>query len=147
VIPANTTVVMNTWAINHDPNEYDDPDNFEPDRFLEHPLGIKKSQAAELGDGMPSRKPSYAFGAGRRICAGQRMAENSMMMAMAKLIWTFDIKTREEKMDMSMLTAFKDAILTGPKEFSVDLELRDDWRRSVIQEQWKKADAYLARFE
>lgn len=156
VIPANTPIFMNTWAINHDPDEYEEPDVFNPDRFLTHPLGIRPSNAAATtampAEGVsavpdPSRRQSYSFGAGRRVCGGQRMAENSMMLAMSKLLWAFDIVAGQGLVDTAVQTAFKDAILTGPKEFAVDFQIRDAHRREVVMKQWEKADEYLKRFE
>jgi cytochrome P450 len=138
---------MNIWAIHMDPDEYADPDIFNPDRFLENPLGIRASGAL-LKEAVAdqSRRPSYGFGAGRRVCAGQRMAENSMLTTMSKLLWAFDV-VADKELDTSVQTAFKDAILTGPKAFPVSFRLRDESRRPVIENEWKKADEYLKRFE
>lgn len=158
VIPANTPVFMNTWAVNHDPNEYAEPDVFNPDRFLTHPLGVRPSSAAAAtaattpAEGVsavpdPSRRQSYSFGAGRRVCGGQRMAENSLMLTMSKLLWTFDIVAKQGPVDTAVQTAFKDAILTGPEEFAVDFQIRDGHRREVVMKGWEKANEYLKRFE
>ncbi|KAK9770477.1 putative Cytochrome P450 [Seiridium cardinale] len=146
-IPANTTILMNIWAVHHDPDEYNEPDAFNPDRFLANPLGIK-STGSSLDEALAdhSRRPTYGFGAGRRVCAGQRMAENSMMMTMSKLLWSFDI-IAEKKLDTAIHTAFKDAILTGPKEFPVDFRIRSESRREVIEDEWKRADEFLKQFE
>lgn len=138
---------MNIWGIHHDPDEYDEPDTFNPERFLASPLGLKYKESptdADFGD--QSRRPTYGFGAGRRICAGQRMAENSMLITMSKLLWSFDIVAGAE-LDTAVQTAFKDAILTGPKEFSVDFKVRSESRRSTIEDEWKLADKFLQRFE
>ncbi|KAH6651500.1 cytochrome P450 [Truncatella angustata] len=146
-LPANTTILMNIWAVHHDPDEYDAPDVFSPERFLKNSLGIKKTGTAlkeALAD--QSRRQTYGFGAGRRVCAGQRMAENSMIMTMSKLLWSFDIIAKK-KLDTAVQTAFKDAILTGPKEFPVDFKVRSENRREVIEQDWKKADGFLKQFE
>ncbi|KAK6086175.1 Fumitremorgin C synthase 4 [Seiridium cupressi] len=146
-IPVSTTILMNIWPVHHDPDEYNEPDAFNPDRFLANPLGIK-STGSSLDEALAdhSRRPTYGFGAGRRVCAGQRMAENSMMMTMSKLLWTFDI-IAEKKLDTAIHTAFKDAILTGPKEFPVDFRIRSESRREVIEDEWKRADEFLKQFE
>lgn len=138
---------MNIWGIHHDPDEYDEPDRFNPDRFLTHPLGIKyKETASEATLESQSRRPTYGFGAGRRVCAGQRMAEHSMLITMFKLLWSFDI-VAGGTLDTAVQTAFKDAILTGPKEFAVDFRLRRENRREAIENEWRKADEFLKRFE
>lgn len=82
------------------------------------------------------------------MCPGQHMAENSMSMAMAKLLWAFDVVADDEKVDTDIRTAFKDAILTAPKEFTVKFRLRGDGkRREVITKEWERADEFLRRYE
>ncbi|KAL0767012.1 hypothetical protein CaCOL14_010583 [Colletotrichum acutatum] len=147
-IPAETTILMNIWAINHDSDEFDDPDTFEPDRFMKNPLGVKsRDQNPEATAEDQSRRPTYSFGAGRRICAGQRMAENSMLLTMSKLLWCFDVVPGDTMPDTSVQTAFKDAILTGPKAFDVSFKVRGEGRQKHLVEEWTKADAWLKRLE
>ncbi|KAI0111254.1 cytochrome P450 [Nemania sp. FL0031] len=154
-IPANTTIIMNSWAVNHDPEEYDNPDAFDPSRFLKHPLGLKPSLniVEKVPDDLVEdtdtsygfRRQNYGFGAGRRVCAGQRMAENSMMMTMAKLVWSFDVVATAH-IDNS-IHAWTNAILMTPKHFHVRLALRSEDKRDVIESEWQRADAFLRRFE
>ena len=138
---------MNIWAIQHDPDEYEEPDTFRPERFLHHPLGLKASGPAKMASSEETgRKPVYGFGGGRRVCAGQRMAENSMLLAMAKLLWAFEMVGPAD-LDTSVNTAFKDAILTGPEMFPVDFRVRGPARREKILTGWAKADEYLKAYE
>ncbi|KAL0937773.1 Fumitremorgin C synthase 4 [Colletotrichum truncatum] len=147
-IPANTTILMNIWAISHDPDEYEDPDSFQPERFLENPWGIRRNDE-KLQDAAAdqSRRTTYGFGAGRRVCAGQRMAENSMLMTMSKILWYFNIVSGERAPNTSVQTGFRDAILTGPNAFDVNFEVRGKDREEVLIREWTKADAWLQRFE
>ena len=142
-VPAGTTVIMNTWAIHHDPSEYPNPDIFDPARFLRNDFGV-----ADASKDNTLRRKTYAFGAARRICAGSSMAEKSLLLSMAKLLWAFDIKpTGKGILDTSIGTAFKDAILIGPKEVSIDFNQRDESRRDVIVREWEQADAFLRTFD
>lgn len=43
----------------HDPNVYDDPSTFNPDRFIENEFGVKAGVPTE------DRRNNFAFGAGR----------------------------------------------------------------------------------
>ena len=78
LLPKGTMVFANAWSIHRDPEEYDEPDSFVPERFLESKFGSRKSEESELHD---RRRATYSFGAGRRICPGQHLAENSLVRA------------------------------------------------------------------
>lgn len=81
---------MNTWAIHHNEDDYPNADTFDPTRFLDNDFGTATPVSSST-DGT-SRRRTYAFGAGRRVCAGQDMAEASLLLSMAKLLWAFDIR-------------------------------------------------------
>ena len=62
-IPAGATVIANHWAIHLDEDVYKDPHSFNPDRWINNP-----------------NLPLNAFGFGRRVCTGQHIARNSLLM-------------------------------------------------------------------
>ena len=66
----------NAWSI-HRTDEFESPDDFIPERFMENKFGIKSQKDVDLTD--DKRRVQYGFGAGRRICSGQRLAENSLV--------------------------------------------------------------------
>lgn len=158
-------MIANAWAISHDPEEFDDPDSFMPSRYLDNRFGNKSkendTEGAPEGQEIDSaalnaaaqvsssgRRQVYAFGAGRRVCAGQRMAENSSMMTMAKLIWSFHVVYGGDgKPDVDVRTAFRDGILIGPKLFPVRFVPRSEAKKDIIRKEWEKADRFLSKFE
>lgn len=66
----------NTWSI-HRTNEFAQPDEFVPERWLESKFGTKTGKEGDDD----KRRVQYGFGAGRRVCSGQRLAENSLVRA------------------------------------------------------------------
>lgn len=74
--PKGTMLFANTWAIHRDEAEFERPDDFIPERFLSNKFGTSNS-VDELTDS--HRRATYGFGAGRRVCPGQRLAENSLV--------------------------------------------------------------------
>lgn len=176
-IPKGTTMIANVWAISHDPDDFEDPGTYNPGRYMANKFGIKENAgqpaAGDVGkDPLPmeeggelnesafsasdmsshqGRRQTYAFGAGRRVCAGSKMAENSMMFTMAKVLWAFDVIHAPggvvTKPEVEVGKAFKDSLLTGPHEFPVMFRLRDERKKHAIEREWEKADEMLRRFE
>ena len=73
-LPKGTILFANTWAIHMDESVYEEPDKFIPERFIGNKFGCK----TRVTDN--NRRVTYAFGAGRRVCPGQRLAENSLVI-------------------------------------------------------------------
>jgi cytochrome P450 len=141
-IPTNTDIIVNTWRINHDESFYDEPGKFNPDRYLEDEFGrgaIARSQDIK------GRRMNYTFGAGRRVCPGQKFAENSMRIHFAKLVWAFDIK-RTGALASDNWDGWTDGIVIKPKHINVRFELRGG-RKEIIEQAWSVADAFLRQFE
>ncbi|KLO17676.1 cytochrome P450 [Schizopora paradoxa] len=82
LLPAGCSVISNTWGILHDPAIFPDPMAFKPERYFSSDGELDLS----LND--PER---YAFGYGRRICAGMHFAENSLWIFIAQMLATTKI--------------------------------------------------------
>lgn len=67
-LPKGTVVLQNSWAIERDPELYDDLDAFDPERYLGNAYGFKPGAEAQCR--AEGRKAKYAFGGGRRQCPG-----------------------------------------------------------------------------
>lgn len=85
-IPANSVVCLQQYPIHYDPSIFDQPERFHPERYLNHLHG-----SGHYAAGPAASRDHWAFGAGRRICSGMHLAENSMFIVLAKLLWAFDI--------------------------------------------------------
>lgn len=78
VIPANTTAMVNMWAITHDPRLWKDPLEFRPERFIEADVDVR---------GVDLRLAP--FGAGRRVCPGKNLGLVTVTLWVAKLVHHF----------------------------------------------------------
>jgi cytochrome P450 len=76
-IPSGTTLIVNAYAIHRDPNVWEEPTEFKPERFE----GIEKEN--EGFKFLP-------FGVGRRSCPGSVMAIRTIALALATLVQCFD---------------------------------------------------------
>ncbi|KAJ4835064.1 hypothetical protein Tsubulata_028833 [Turnera subulata] len=77
-IPKNAQVLVNFWAIGRDPQNWEDPVVFNPERFLGSHFDFKGSDFEFI-----------PFGSGRRICPGLPMAAKHIPLIVAFLIHCF----------------------------------------------------------
>ena len=96
-IPKNATLLVNVWAIARDPEAWDSPLEFRPERFL--PGGERPSADIRGND-----FEVIPFGAGRRICAGMSLGLRMVQFMTATLVHAFDWELADgqtpEKLDM-----------------------------------------------
>ena len=71
-------IFANAWSIHRDSDEYYSPDEFIPERYLGNKFGTRGPEK-DVPDAAEGRRTQYGFGAGRRVCSGQQMAENSLV--------------------------------------------------------------------
>ncbi|KAK7012837.1 cytochrome P450 [Favolaschia claudopus] len=81
IFPRGCNVVANIWGMNHDKEEFANPDEFRPERFLE-----------PTGDELIRKVHQATFGFGTRVCPGQHFATSSLWITIATLLATFTIR-------------------------------------------------------
>ncbi|KAI3673132.1 hypothetical protein L6452_39247 [Arctium lappa] len=93
-VPKGTQLLVNVWKIQHDPEIWTDPFEFQPDRFLTSKREIDvRGQHFEL----------IPFGSGRRMCIGSSLALEAMQLILASIIHGFEFRnpSNEQKIDMT----------------------------------------------
>lgn len=146
-IPAGTTVLGNNWAINLNDEYYPQPHHFDPVRFLSDSeraqMGIEK-QPYVGSKQHPAKAGHSSFGWGRRICPGADLAANSLFIALAKLLWAYDIMPIEgRKYD---IFAYTDGFNVRPQKFECVVRVRSEKHRQVLESEEKDAEGWLAKF-
>lgn len=87
-VPRDTMVLVNAWAIHRDPNEWENPTSFIPERYDQTSSEVKVHKL-------------IPFGVGRRACPGYAMAQRVMGLTLATLVQCFEWeRIGEEKVDM-----------------------------------------------
>ncbi|CAI9094680.1 OLC1v1030458C1 [Oldenlandia corymbosa var. corymbosa] len=81
MIPAGTIAVINAWAIGRDPECWNDPEEFRPERFQDSSVNF-----------MGTDFELIPFGAGRRICPGINYGVNSIQLLLSHLLYHFNWK-------------------------------------------------------
>ena len=136
VIPKGTVVLGNTWAIHYDSSRYPDPTAFRPERYIAH----DKYAAEYAAMGNPLQRDHYAFGAGRRICPGSRLAEDTLNVALANVLWCFRIEPPNDRVEMDLSDdAWEDTAFRPPKRFRVRLVPRSEERLRTVDAGWAHA--------
>lgn len=80
-IPKGTTVFPTTATLHRQPELWDRPDEFIPERWLEL-----------AADQKPSEMPFYPFSAGSRVCIGKHFALQEMYLSVVSLLRRFDLE-------------------------------------------------------
>ena len=103
-VPRDTIVLINAWAIHRDPELWDDPTSFKPERFNN-----------EVKDHDHKFMP---FGMGRRACPGASLGHRMVNLALGAVIQCFEWeRVGDEKVDMT-----EDKGITMPKVVSLEAE-------------------------
>jgi cytochrome P450 len=77
VIPEGATVIGSHWGIANDPDVFPNPERFEPQRWL--------TEEGTLRDDLRF----CTFGFGRRTCPAQHVANRSIFVGVALVLWAF----------------------------------------------------------
>ncbi|KAK3071707.1 hypothetical protein LTR53_008173 [Teratosphaeriaceae sp. CCFEE 6253] len=146
-IPSGTTVLGNSWAINLNEAYYPDPHRYDPVRFLSDDeraqLGIDKQPY--VGSKVhPAKAGHSSFGWGRRICPGADLAANSLYIALAKLIWAYDILPVEGR--EYDIFDYTDGFNVRPKPFECIIRVRSQQHQRVLEQEQRGAEAWLEKF-
>ncbi|KAL8253716.1 hypothetical protein R6Q59_031937 [Mikania micrantha] len=95
ILPKDTQIMVNAWAMARDPRYWDNPTTFDPERFLGNEVDYK-GQHFEF----------IPFGSGRRMCPGIPLAHRVVSLMVASFVYHFDWKLPHAPQDMDMNDIF-----------------------------------------
>ncbi|KAH6798591.1 hypothetical protein C2S51_035075 [Perilla frutescens var. frutescens] len=78
-IQPKTVVYVSAWAVGRDPEYWENPNDFVPERFLNSNIDIRGQDFGVI-----------PFGSGRRICPGMPMGLANVELGVANLLYSFD---------------------------------------------------------
>ncbi|XP_072050365.1 cytochrome P450 2U1-like [Amphiura filiformis] len=88
-IPKGSVVISNLWGVHHDPETWPNPDQFNPERFLD-----------DYGDVM-DREEVTPFSIGRRVCIGEHLAKMELFIFFTHLLHKFTFKKPDDAPPLS----------------------------------------------
>lgn len=141
-IPKGTVVSVNQYAIFSNPTLFANPERFHPERFLDGENSDENPEGSRTRafDGVDR----YVWGAGRRVCPGIQLAENSLFITLANVLWAFDIRPEldadktEVAVDLSD-DAYEPGRVTVPKLFKLRFIPRSKEIEDLVMSEGKKA--------
>ncbi|KAK2817144.1 hypothetical protein Q5P01_025335 [Channa striata] len=109
-IPKGTVIVPNLWSVHRDPTLWDNPDTFNPSRFLDD-------------QGKLLRKECFIpFGIGRRVCMGEQLAKMELFLTITSLLQAFRFTVPEETAAPSLTGRF--GLTLAPCPYTVCVSTR-----------------------
>ncbi|XP_048554036.1 trimethyltridecatetraene synthase-like [Triticum urartu] len=105
-ILSGTQVLVSVWSIGRDPELWEAPEEFMPERFLDSRLDVK-GQDYEL----------LPFGSGRRMCPGYNLGLKVIQLSLANLLHGF-VWRLPDGMELSMDEIFG---LSTPRKFPLEV--------------------------
>ena len=79
-VPKDSLILANLWGFMKDPDHWEDPMMFRPERFLEK---------TEVGLKVEKKERFVPYGMGRRICMGESLAKDTLFIFVTTLIKNF----------------------------------------------------------
>ncbi|CAE6517567.1 unnamed protein product [Rhizoctonia solani] len=116
-IPKGAIVFANIWAMSRSEKIYEEPEEFNPDRFLD-----------------PLVPPCPVFGFGRRECPGSHFAESSMFIMIASILAVFNVEIPRNAQGEKVIPklACKNTLIYHPEEFQLKLQPRSDRHTHLV---------------
>ncbi|KAF8510000.1 cytochrome P450 [Hysterangium stoloniferum] len=118
-IPKGSVVIGDAWAMLHDPAVYKNPEAFDPERYLERNEPL----------------PTAQWGFGRRICPGRYLASNTLFIAAAYIIKTFDITPAKDAdgRDIPIPGTYAPGAVAVPDSFKCSIKPRSGAEKLILK--------------
>lgn len=114
VIEKGTPIIISSFGIHRDPDIYEEPLTFKPERFLESATGGGKATGLFY----------LPFGDGPKICIGMRMGKMTMKMGLYMLLSKFNFEFAGKIPDKELSFSPKQFVLTLKDDLNLKVSLR-----------------------
>ncbi|KAK7748123.1 hypothetical protein SLS53_001377 [Cytospora paraplurivora] len=141
-IPKDAGVMWNVWAINMDSKRFANPRAFDPSRYE----GDYQTSSEAAMNGDVSKRDHFVFGAGRRLCQGMHIADRSLFLVIARLLWAFNLEKAVDARGQEIVPDPDELIqgfLVQPKPFPARITPRSEHHAGVVRKEWEECQALL----
>ncbi|KAM0755438.1 cytochrome P450 [Meredithblackwellia eburnea MCA 4105] len=129
VIPKGCQILGNHWSISRDPEVFPDPETFRIERWL-----VNEDVAAGQ---LRTDVNHVQYGFGRRVCAGKNVADRSLYINCALLLWAFDFNKKRDALGNEIeidTLAFTNTANSHPLPFATSITPRFPEVRKIVEE-------------
>ncbi|CAG7679457.1 unnamed protein product [Allacma fusca] len=102
-IPDKTCIIGNLYAVHHDPEIWESPQVFRPERFLDESNALINTEKI------------VPFSTGKRYCIGESIARDELFLFIANIFYKFNLICTENKPDLNPCQG----VTSPPKPYEV----------------------------
>ncbi|SJL10290.1 related to O-methylsterigmatocystin oxidoreductase [Armillaria ostoyae] len=133
-IPAGTILIANVWHLNRDPEIYGpDAEHFNPARHLD------KNGKLAPGPSDTKEESHVTYGFGRRICVGRHVANNSLFIDIAMMLWAMNIERATDEngvpLPLDVDGCVEDGLVTRPVPFKAKITPRFREAQAIVEQE------------
>jgi hypothetical protein len=125
-----------------DPKRHANPRVFDPSRYAND--FQTAGEAASNPDA--SKRDHFVFGTGRRICQGMHIAERSLFLGMARMLWAFNFEKARDANGAEItpdITKLIQGLFVMPEPFPAKITPRSEKYVERIRQEWADAEKLL----
>ncbi|TFK23817.1 cytochrome P450 98A3 [Coprinopsis marcescibilis] len=125
LIPKKTVILPNSWAMLRDPEMFEEPDEFRPERYL-------KDGKLDPSTADPS---IIAFGFGRRVCPGRHFGSLVLKYTAASFLAVFNIQPMKDETgnEVPVTVEYTSDLIRFLKPFKCDIKPRSPKHASWLE--------------
>ncbi|EUC35508.1 hypothetical protein COCCADRAFT_35011 [Bipolaris zeicola 26-R-13] len=138
LIEKGTLVHPTEWARRSDEALYPNPEEFNPDRYLNPKYPTYKEPLTKY----PNVINHHVFGYGRRNCMGMEIVDYQLVTIMGSLAWAFNVSKKKNKIGVDIpvhVTDWTDLLITRPRPFVFDIKPRDEHKAKLVDTMFEEA--------
>ena len=129
-------------AIHMDPKRHPNPRCFDPSRYFhDHRSARESALCSDVKE-----RDHFLFGAGRRICKGIDIGENSLFLGLSRMLWAFNFEKSTDTAGKEITPDPNDLVgglAASPRPFPAKIVPRTEKHAQAIRTEWELTQSAL----